>query len=123
PTVDHLLSAAHGGNGIYVISDDRMKQGPAGKGRALQILSGLSLPSLRTEPGINPLGRAKFGGKVMTKTLVALATLVAFGFAGIALAAPQGNGQGHSYGYGGGNGTPGQGKGQGDTRNNANGRY
>src|SRR5262249_61596562 len=30
-----------------------MKQGPAGKGRALQILSGLSLPSLCTEPGIN----------------------------------------------------------------------
>src|SRR5262245_1626722 len=31
----------------------RIKQSPAGKGRALRILSGLSLPSLGTEPRIN----------------------------------------------------------------------
>src|SRR5262245_55187780 len=31
----------------------RIKQSPAGKGRALRILSCLSLPSLCTEPGIN----------------------------------------------------------------------
>jgi len=68
-------------------------------------------------------GRAKFGGKMMTRTVVALATIIALGFAGTALAAPQGKGQGNSYGYGGGNGTPGQGKGQGDTQNNANGRF